>query len=153
MRQQKKHLTLSKSDIDDYLARRCNLNSLATKYECSRAIVSRSLKETGRADVIAMIKQNSIKGATKLSDHQIEEILIRAKSGELPIDFAYEYGIDVSAIRYHLRKHGVATKRAERKEWIERKSEVISRGASIAHLIPKNAYTSFHSMMTRAMQA
>jgi hypothetical protein len=118
----------------------------------ARLTVSSSLRATGRADVIAKIEYNRTQGAAKLTQDQITAVIERVKKGEYPRDIAPELGVDAGALRHHLKKAGIVIPKAPRLKYEDKQPVVRKVSASIAHLIPKNAYTSIHSMMTRAMQ-
>jgi len=67
-------------------------------------------------------------------------------------DIAPELDVDAGALRYHLKKAGIVIPKAPRLEYEDEPVSIRKVSVSIAHLIPKNAYTSIHLMMTRAMQ-
>lgn len=146
-------VVLTEKEINDYAKGKLSMQDIAKAHGCTKDTVSKRLKETKRDDVIEQIEHNSKRGAAKLSEKQIQEIITRVKSGELARDLAIEYHMDAASIRYHLKAHGIKAKRAARRDWVEPKAEKRKITDDFKSIIPKNAYTSIHSMMTRAMQA
>ena len=149
----KRVIEFTPEEINKYLTGRHNLATLGEIHRATKPTVSASLHATGRADVIAKIEHNRTQGAAKLTQEQIASVIERVKNGEYPRDIAPELDVDAGALRYHLKKAGISIPKAPRLEYEDRPATIRKVSPSIAHLIPKNAYTSFHSMMTRAMQA
>ena len=149
----KRVIEFTEEEISKYLTGRHTLATLGEIHRAAKPTVSASLHATGRADVIAKIKYNRTQGAAKLTQDQIASVIERVKNGEYPRDIAPELDVDAGALRYHLKKAGINIQKAPRLEYEDRPATIRKVSASIAHLIPKNAYTSIHSMMTRAMQA
>ena len=149
----KRVIEFTEDEIRGYLAKRHTLATLGEAHNASKDTVSRSLLALGRDNIKDRIEENRVRGSAKLSLRQIEEIIARTESGEYPIDFAYEYDMDVSAIRYHLRKAGVKARRAQPKQWEDPTPQRLVLRRKIADIIPNTRFTRFHSMMTRAMQA
>jgi hypothetical protein len=149
----KRVIEFTPEEINKYLTGRHTLASLGEIHRAAKPTVSASLHATGRADVIAKIEYNRTQGAAKLTQEQIQSVIERVKNGEYPRDIAPELDVDAGALRYHLKKAGINTPKAPRLEYEDRPATIRKVSTSIARLIPKNAYTSFHSMMTRAMQA
>ena len=145
-------IEFTEDEIRGYLAKRHTLATLGEAHNASKDTVSASLRATGRADVIAKIEYNRTQGAAKLTQEQIAVVIERVKKGEYPRDIAPELDVDAGALRYHLKKAGIVIQKAPRLEYEDKPVSIRKVSASIAHLIPKNAYTSIHSMMTRAMQ-
>ena len=148
----KRVIEFTPEEINKYLTGRHTLATLGEIYRAAKPTVSASLHATGRADVIAKIEYNRTQGAAKLTQEQIQSVIERVKNGEYPRDIAPELDVDAGALRYHLKKAGVNIPKAPRLEYEDRPATIRKVSVSIAHLIPKNAYTSIHSMMTRAMQ-
>jgi len=149
----KRVIEFTPEEINKYLTGRHTLATLGEIHRATKTTVSASLHATGRADVIAKIEYNRTQGAAKLTQEQIASVIERVKNGEYPRDIAPELDVDAGALRYHLKKAGINTPKAPRLEYEDRQATIRKVSPSIAHLIPKNAYTSIHSMMTRAMQA
>ena len=149
----KRVIEFTPEEISKYLAGRHTLASLGEIHRAAKPTVSASLHATGRADVIAKIEYNRTQGAAKLTQEQIATVIERVKNGEYPRDIAPELDVDAEALRYHLKKAGIKIKKAPRLKYEDRPATIRKVSPSIAHLIPKNAYTSIHPMMTRAMQA
>jgi hypothetical protein len=148
----KRVIEFTPEEINKYLTGRHTLATLGEIHRAAKPTVSASLHATGRADVIAKIEYNRTQGAAKLTQEQIQSVIERVKNGEYPRDIAPELDVDAGALRYHLKKAGINIPKAPRLEYEDRPATIRKVSASIAHLIPKNAYTSIHSMMTRAMQ-
>ena len=148
----KRVIEFTPEEINKYLTGRHTLASLGEIHRAAKPTVSASLHATGRADVIAKIEYNRTQGAAKLTQEQIAIVIERVKKGEYPRDIAPELDVDAGALRYHLKKAGINIPKAPRLKYEDRPATIRKVSASIAHLIPKNAYTSIHSMMTRAMQ-
>jgi hypothetical protein len=148
----KRVIEFTEEEISKYLTGRHTLATLGEIHRAAKPTVSASLHATGRADVIAKIEYNRTQGAAKLTQEQIQSVIERVKNGEYPRDIAPELDVDAGALRYHLKKAGINIPKAPRLEYEDRPATIRKVSASIAHLIPKNAYTSIHSMMTRAMQ-
>ena len=148
----KRVIEFTEDEIRGYLAKRHTLATLGEAHNAAKDTVSRSLLALGREDIKARVEENRVRGSAKLSLRQIEEIICRTENGEYPIDFAYEYDMDVSAIRYHLRKAGVTARRAQPKQWEDPTPQRLVLRRKIADIIPNTRFTRFHSMMTRAMQ-
>lgn len=149
----KRVIEFTEEEISKYLTGRHTLATLGEIHRAAKPTVSASLHATGRADVIAKIEYNRTHGATKLTQEQIQSVIERVKKGEYPRDIAPELDVDAGALRYHLKKAGINIPKAPRLEYEDGPATIRKVSASIAHLIPKNAYTSIHSMMTRSMQA
>lgn len=148
----KRVIEFTQEEISKYLTGRHTLATLGEIHRAAKPTVSASLFATGRADVIAKIEYNRTQGAAKLTQEQIQSVIERVKKGEYPRDIAPELDVDAGALRYHLKKAGIKIPKAPRLEYEDRPATIRKVSAGIAHLIPKNAYTSIHSMMTRAMQ-
>lgn len=153
MKRHNRVIEFTEEEISKYLIGRHTLASLGEIHGAAKSTVSASLRATGRADVIAKIEYNRTQGAAKLTQEQIAVVIERVKNGEYPRDIAPELDVDAGALRYHLKKAGIVIPKAPRLEYEDEPVSIRKVSASIAHLIPKNAYTSIHSMMTRAMQA
>ena len=149
----KRVIEFTPEEINKYLTGRHTLASLGEIHRAAKPTVSASLHATGRADVIAKIEYNRTQGAAKLTQDQIASVIERVKNGEYPRDIAPELDVDAGALRYHLKKAGINIPKAPRLEYEDRPATIRKVSTSVAHLIPKNAYTSIHSMMTRSMQA
>ena len=149
----KRVIEFTPEEINKYLTGRHTLATLGEIHRAAKPTVSASLHATGRADVIAKIEYNRTHGAAKLTQEQIAVVIERVKKGEYPRDIAPELDVDAGALRYHLKKAGIHIPKAPRLKYEDKPVSIRKVSASIAHLIPKNAYTSIHSMMTRAMQA
>ena len=149
----KRVIEFTEEEISKYLTGRHTLATLGEIHRAAKPTVSASLHATGRADVIAKIEHNRTHGSAKLTQEQIATVIERVKKGEYPRDIAPELDVDAGALRYHLKKAGINIPKAPRLEYEDRPATIRKVSTSIAHLIPKNAYTSIHSMMTRAMQA
>lgn len=152
MKRPKRVIEFTEEEISKYLIGRHTLASLGEIHGAAKPTVSASLRATGRADVIAKIEYNRTQGAAKLTQEQIAVVIERVKNGEYPRDIAPELDVDAGALRYHLKKAGIVIPKAPRLEYEDKPVSIRKVSTSIAHLIPKNAYTSIHSMMTRAMQ-
>ena len=100
-------VVLTEKEINDYAKGKLSMHNIAKAHGCTKDTVSKRLKETKRADVIEQIQHNSKRGAAKLSEKQIQEILTRVKNGEEARDLAIEYHMDAASIRYHLKAHGM----------------------------------------------
>ena len=148
----KRVIEFTPEEINKYLTGRHTLASLGEIHRAAKPTVSASLHATGRADVIAKIEYNRTQGAAKLTQEQIAVVIERVKKGEYPRDIAPELDVDAGALRYHLKKAGIVIPKAPRLKYEDKPVSIRKVSASIAHLIPKNAYTSIHSMMTKAMQ-
>ena len=153
MKRPKRVIEFTEEEIGKYLIGRHTLASLGEIHRAAKPTVSASLHATGRADVIAKIEYNRTQGAAKLTQEQIAAVIERVKKGEYPRDIAPELDIDAGALRYHLKKAGINVPKAPRLEYEDRPATIRKVSPSIAHIIPKNAYTNIHSMMTRSMQA
>ena len=149
----KRVIEFTPEEISKYLTGRHTLATLGEIHRAAKPTVSASLHATGRADVIAKIEYNRTQGAAKLTQEQIQSVIERVKNGEYPRDIAPELDVDAGALRYHLKKAGINIPKAPRLEYEDRPATIRKVSAGIAHLIPKNVYTSIHSMMTRSMQA
>ena len=149
----RQRVVLTEKEIDDYAKGKLSMQDIAKAHGCTNDTVSKRLKETKRADVIEQIEHNSKRGAAKLSEKQIQEIITRVKNGEVARDLAIEYHMDAASIRYHLKAHGIKAKRAARRDWVEPKAEKRKITDDFKSIIPKTRFTRFHLMMTRAMQA
>ena len=149
----RQRVVLTEKEIDDYAKGKLSMQDIAKAHGCTNDTVSKRLKETKRADVIEQIEHNSKRGAAKLSEKQIQEIITRVKNGEEARDLAIEYHMDAASIRYHLKAHGIKAKRAARRDWVEPKAEKRKITDDFKSIIPKTRFTRFHLMMTRAMQA
>ena len=110
----KKRVDLTEQDINDYIAG-TTLQEIANRHHVSRHTITRKMRETGRDDVRALIKERAVNGASKLSDAQIAEAIHRVKNGEPVRDIAEEFGVVPDTIRFHIRKNGVTATRAERR--------------------------------------
>lgn len=110
----KKRVDLTEQDVADYIAG-TTLQEIANRYNVSRHTITRKMRETGRDDVRALIKERALNGAAKLTPAQIEEIVKRCKAGEHPRDICGEYGVIPDTIRWHLRKLSVTPTRATRR--------------------------------------
>ena len=148
----KRVIEFTEDEIRGYLIGRHTLASLGEIHGAVKPTVSASLRATGRDDVTARIEYNRTQGAAKLTQDQIAAVIERVKKGEYPRDIAPELDVDAGALRYHLKKAGIVIPKAPRLEYEDKPVSIRKASASIAHLIPKNAYTSIRSMMTRAMQ-
>ena len=146
-------VVLTEKEINDYANGKLSIQDIAKAHGCTKDTVSKRLKETKRADVIEQIQHNSKRGAAKLSEKQIQEIITRVKNGELARDLAIEYHMDAASIRYHLKAHGIKAKRADRRDWVEPKEEKRKITDDFKSIIPKNAFTQVHKLMTMVMQA
>jgi len=149
----KRVIEFTEDEIRGYLAKRHTLATLGEAHNAAKDTVSRSLLALGREDIKARFEENRVRGSAKLTQEQIASVIERVKKGEYPRDIAPELDVDAGALRYHLKKAGISIPKAPRLEYEDRPATIREVPAGIAHLIPKNAYTSFHSMMTRAMQA
>ena len=149
----KRVIEFTEDEIRGYLAKRHTLATLGEAHNAEKDTVLRSLLALGREDIKARFEENRVRGAAKLTQEQIAVVIERVKNGEYPRDIAPELDVDAGALRYHLKKAGIAIPKAPRLEYEDKPVSIRKVSASIAHLIPKNAYTSIHSMMTRAMQA
>lgn len=110
----KKRVDLTEQDINDYIAG-TTLQEIANRHHVSRHTITRKMRETGRDDVRALIKERAVNGASKLSEAQIYEAIHRVKNGEPVRDIAEEFGVVPDTIRFHIRRNGVTATRAERR--------------------------------------
>lgn len=110
----KKRVDLTEQDINDYIAG-TTLQEIANRHHVSRHTIARKMRETGRDDVRALIKERAVNGASKLSEAQIAEAIMRVKNGEPVRDIAEEFGVVPDTIRFHIRRNGVTATRAERR--------------------------------------
>ncbi len=110
----KKRVDLTEQDINDYIAG-TTLQEIANRHHVSRHTITRKMRETGRDDVRALIKERSVNAACKLSEAQIVEAIQRVKNGEAARDIAEEFGVVPDTIRFHIRRNGVTATRAERR--------------------------------------
>lgn len=110
----KKRVDLTEQDIVDYIAG-TTLQEIANRYNVSRHTITRKMRETGRSDVRALIKERALNGACKLSVDQITDALRRVKNGEAVRDIAEEFGVVPDTIRFHVRRNGMTATRAERR--------------------------------------
>ena len=110
----KKRVDLTEQDINDYIAG-TTLQEIASRYFVSRHTITRKMRETGREDVRALIKERAVNGACKLSESQIADAIQRVKNGEPVRDIAEEFGVVPDTIRFHIRRNGVKAARAERR--------------------------------------
>jgi hypothetical protein len=149
----KRVIEFTPEEISKYLTGRHSLATLGEIHRAAKPTISASLHATGRADVIAKIEYNRTQGAAKLTQEQIATVIERVKRGEYPRDIAPELDVDAGSLRYHLKKAGINIPKAPRLEYEDRPETIRKVSPSVAHLIPKNAYTSIHSMMTRSMRA
>ena len=143
---------LTEKEINDYANGKLSMQDIAKAHGCTKDTVPKRLNETKRDDVFEQIQHNSKRGAAKLSEKQIQEIITRVKNGEVARDLAIEYHMDAASIRYHLKAHGIKAKRADRRDWVEPKAEKRKITDDFKSIIPKTRFTRFHSMMTRVMQ-
>ena len=148
----KRVIEFTEDEIRGYLAKRHTLATLGEAHNVAKDTVSRSLLALGREDIKARFEENRTQGAAKLTQEQITAVIERVKKGEYPRDIAPELDVDAGALRYHLKKAGIVIQKAPRLEYEDKPPVARKVSASVAHLIPKNAYTSIHLMMTRAMQ-
>ena len=117
------------------------------------SLPQKKLRALGRKDVIDRINENRSRGPAKLTLKQIERILQKARAGETAINISMEYNVDPATIRYHLKLNGIQAKRAKRCDWVEPKAEKRKITDDFKSIIPKNAFTQAHKLMTRTMQA
>ena len=110
----KKRVDLTEQDINDYIAG-TTLQEIAERYFVSRHTITRKMRETGREDIRALIKERAVNAACKLTNVQIAEAIMRVKNGEPVRDIAGEFGVVPDTIRFHIRKNGVKATRAERR--------------------------------------
>ena len=110
----KKRVDLTEQDINDYIAG-TTLQEIAGRYFVSRHTITRKMRETGREDIRALIKERAVNRACKLSDAQIAEAIMRVKNGEPVRNIAEEFGVVPDTIRFHIRRNGVTATRAERR--------------------------------------
>ena len=110
----KKRVDLTEQDIIDYIAG-TTLQEIANRYNVSRHTITRKMRETGRDDVRALIKERAVNAACKLSEFQIADAIQRVKNGEAVRDIAEEFGVVPDTIRFHIRRSGVTATRAERR--------------------------------------
>ncbi len=110
----KKRVDLTEQDINDYITG-TTLQEIANRHHVSRHTITRKMRETGRDDVRALIKERAVNGACKLSEAQIAEAIMRVKNGEPVRDLAEEFGVVPDTIRFHIRRNGVTATRAERR--------------------------------------
>ena len=110
----KKRVDLTEQDINDYIAG-TTLQEIANRHHVSRHTITRKMRETGRDDVRALIKERAVNGASKLSEAQIAEAIMRVKNGEPVRDLAEEFGVVPDTIRWHLRRLAVTPTRATRR--------------------------------------
>lgn len=75
----KKRVDLTEQDINDYIAG-TTLQEIASRYFVSRHTITRKMRETGREDVRALIKERAVNGACKLSEAQIAEAIMRVNN-------------------------------------------------------------------------
>ena len=113
----KKRVDLTEQDIKDYIAG-TTLQEIAERYFVSRHTITRKMRETGRDDIRALIKERAVNGACKLSEAQISEAIHRVKNGEPVRDIAEEFGVVPDTIQFHIRRNGVTAKRAERRSLV-----------------------------------
>ena len=144
---------MTEKEINDYANGKLSMHDIAKAHGCTKDTVSKRLKETKRTDVIEQIQHNSKRGAAKLSEKQIQEIITRVKNGEDARDLAIEYHMDAASIRYHLKAHGIKAKRADRRDWVEVKSKTLSIDYDFSSIIPNNIFSQVNRMMTRSMRA
>ena len=143
---------LTEKEINDYANGKLSMQDIAKAHGCTKDTVSKRLKETKRADVIEQIQHNSKRGAAKMSEKQIQEIITRVKNGEDARDLAIEYHMDAASIRYHLKAHGIKAKRAARRDWVEVKSKTLSIDDDFSSIIPNNIFSQVNRLMTRSMR-
>lgn len=62
----KKRVDLTEQDIADYIAG-TTLQEIANRYNVSRHTITRKMRETGREDIRALIKERAVNGACKLT--------------------------------------------------------------------------------------
>lgn len=148
----KRVIEFTEDEIRGYLAKRHTIATLGEAHNAAKDTVSRSLLALDREDIKARFEENRVRGSAKLTQEQIAAVIERVKKGEYPRDIAPELDVDAGALRYHLKKAGIVIPKAPRLEYENKPASIRKVSASVAHLIPKNAYTSIHSMMTRAMQ-
>ena len=117
----KKRVDLTEQDINDYIAG-TTLQAIAERYFVSRHTITRKMRETGRDDIRALIKERAVNGACKLSEAQISEAIQRVKNGEPVRDIAEEFGVVPDTIRFHIRRNGVKATRAERRPRVVKNS-------------------------------
>ena len=110
----KKRVDLTEQDINDYIAG-TTLQEIANRHHVSRHSITRKMRETGRDDIRALIKERAVNAACKLTNVQIAEAISRVKNGELVRDLAEEFGVVPDTIRFHIRRNGVTATRAERR--------------------------------------
>lgn len=110
----KKRVDLTEQDINDYIAG-TTLQEIANRHHVSRHTITRKMRETGRDDVRALIKERAVNGACKLTEAQIADAIHRVKNGEPVRDIAEEFGVVPDTIRFHIRRNGVTATRAERR--------------------------------------
>ena len=110
----KKRVDLTEQDINDYIAG-TTLQEIAERYFVSRHTITRKMRETGRDDIRALIKERAVNAACKLTKVQIAEAIMRVKNGEPVRDIAGEFGVVPDTIRFHIRRNGVKATRAERR--------------------------------------
>lgn len=110
----KKRVDLTDQDINDYIAG-TTLQEIANRYHVSRHTITRKMRETGREDIRALIKERAANGACKLTEAQIAEAIQRVKNGEPVRNVAEEFGVVPDTIRFHIRRNGVKATRAERR--------------------------------------
>ena len=110
----KKRVDLTEQDINDYIAG-TTLQEIANRHHVSRHTITRKMRETGKDDVMALIKERAVNGACKLTEAQIAEAIMRVKNGEAVRDIAEEFSVVPDTIRFHIRRNGVTATRAERR--------------------------------------
>ena len=70
-------VVLTEKEINDYANGKLSLQDIAKAHGCTKDTASKRLKKTKRADVIEQIQHNSKRGAAKLSEKQIKEIITK----------------------------------------------------------------------------
>ena len=110
----KKRVDLTEQDINDYIAG-TTLHEIANRHHVSHHTITRKMRETGREDIRALIKERAVNAACKLTNVQIAEAIMRVKNGEPVRDIAEEFGVVPDTIRFHIRRNGVTATRAERR--------------------------------------
>ena len=75
---------LTEKEINDYASGKLSMQDIAKAHGCTKDTVSKRLKETRRDDVFEQIQHNSKRGAAKLSEKQIQEIITRVKMVRWP---------------------------------------------------------------------
>ena len=120
----KKRVDLTEQDINDYIAG-TTLQEIANRYNVSRHTITRKMRETGRDDVRALIKERAVNGACKLTEAQISEAIQRVKNGEPVRDIAEEFGVVPDTIRFHIRRNGIKATRAERRVLVVKNNTLV----------------------------